>query len=54
MRSGGTTVPISNAKLIGDQINFTARGVKYSGHVSGNSMEGDSGNGKWTATRVGS
>jgi hypothetical protein len=28
--------------------------VKYSGHVRGNSMEGESGNGKWSATRAGS
>jgi precorrin-6B methylase 2 len=51
--SGGTTTPI-NGKLNGEQIDFTAGGVKYSGHVKGNSIEGESSNGKWTATRAGS
>jgi hypothetical protein len=54
MRSGGTSAPISNAKLSGDQINFTAGGVKYSGLVKGNSMQGESSKGKWSATRTGS
>jgi len=54
IRSGATTTPITDAKLKGDQINFTAGGIKYSGQVKGNSMDGESGNGRWTATRVGS
>jgi hypothetical protein len=54
MRSGATTSPISDAKLNGEQINFTAGGVKYSGVVKGNAMEGESSKGKWSATRAGS
>jgi hypothetical protein len=53
MSSGGTTTPITDTTLSGDQISFTARGVKFSGHVRGNTIEGDSGNGKWRASRVG-
>jgi Methyltransferase domain len=53
MRSGGTTTPITDTKLNGDHINFTAGGVKYSGQVNGGSMVGESSNGRWTATRVG-
>jgi hypothetical protein len=54
MRSNGTTTAVSGAKLNGDQISFTAGDVKYSGTVSGNSMEGESSMGKWNATRAGS
>jgi hypothetical protein len=54
IRSGGKTTSISDGKLNGEHISFTAAGVKYSGNVRGNSMEGQSGNGKWSATRGGS
>jgi Methyltransferase domain len=54
LRSGSTTTKISDGKLHGDQISFTAAGIKYSGHVMGNVMEGESGKGKWRASRVGS
>jgi len=53
MRSGGATTPITDTKLSGDQISFAAGGVKFGGRVRGNTMEGDSGNGKWSVTRVG-
>ena len=53
VRSGATTTPITDAKLNGEHISFTAGRVKYSGRVSGNSMDGESSNGKWTATRAG-
>jgi len=53
IRSGATTTPITNAKLNGENISFTAGRVKYSGRVRDNSMDGESGNGKWTATRAG-
>jgi precorrin-6B methylase 2 len=49
---GGTE--ISDGKLRGDEISFTASGVTYTGKVSGNSMSGNmSGgrNGAWTATK---
>ena len=45
---------ISEGKLHGDEISFTAGGVKYTGKVTGNSMSGNmSGgrNGAWTATK---
>ncbi|MDH3443006.1 MAG: class I SAM-dependent methyltransferase [Deltaproteobacteria bacterium] len=54
IRSGGKTAKISNGELRGDQIKFTAGGVKYSGHVEGNVIEGASDKGKWRATRAGS
>ena len=54
IRSGATTTPITDARLNGERISFTAGRVKYSGRVSGNSMDGESSNGKWTATRAGS
>jgi SAM-dependent methyltransferase len=54
IRSGGMIAQIANAKLNGEHIDFTAGGVKYSGVVRGNSIDGESSNGKWTATRAGS
>jgi SAM-dependent methyltransferase len=53
IRSGGTIATIADGKLNGETINFSAGGIKYSGNVKGNSMEGQLGNGRWTATRVG-
>jgi SAM-dependent methyltransferase len=52
MRSGAITTQITDGKLNGDRINFTAGGAKYSGVVTGNSIDGQSGNSKWTATRA--
>ena len=54
IRSGGTTTPVADAKLNGEEINFSAGGIKYSGIVKGSSIEGESSSGKWTATRAGS
>lgn len=48
------STPISDGKLRGDEITFTAGGVEYTGHVNGNAIQGagPNGNGKaWTATR---
>ena len=57
LRSGNNTAQITNGKLNGDQITFTAGGAQYTSHVSGNSIEGTvkggSNNGKWRATRAG-
>jgi len=53
LRNGNVTAPISNAKMLGDQISFTAGGVQYTGHVNGNTMEGSAGGNKWSATRAG-
>ena len=49
--SGGAT-PISNGKMKGEEISFTAGGKTYTGRVTGNKMEGTiAGGGKWQATR---
>ena len=54
LKNGANTVQISNGKLHGDQIAFTAGGVQYSGHVNGNTMEGNNNSGaSWKATRAG-
>jgi SAM-dependent methyltransferase len=53
---GGTSTPIVNGKLRGEQISFSAGGNEYSGRVNGDSISGAvksaSGNSDWTATRV--
>ena len=50
--SGGKSAAISDARMRGDEITFTAGGVKYTGRVSGNRMSGTTPDGKsWTATR---
>ena len=51
LKNGSATTPI-NGKLNGDQISFTAGNASYTGHVSGNSIEGTVGGGKWNATRT--
>jgi SAM-dependent methyltransferase len=54
LKNGSNSVPISNGKLNGDEISFTAAGVRYNGRVNGNTMEGRSNPGaSWKATRVG-
>jgi hypothetical protein len=45
---------ISDGRLRGDDITFTAGGAKYSGKVNGNSMSGNvsgGSGGKWSASR---
>jgi hypothetical protein len=45
---------ISDGKLHGDEITFSAGGAKYTGHVNGNSIQGTvsgGSNGSWSATR---
>jgi hypothetical protein len=52
--AGGKSTPISNAKIRGDQIVFTAGGSEYSGRVKGQTMAGrvkGMSSGAWTATR---
>jgi hypothetical protein len=55
LKSGNVTAPIANGKLQGDQISFSAGGSQYTGHVSGNAIEGTFQSGKnnvkWNATR---
>jgi SAM-dependent methyltransferase len=52
---GNVTAVISEARMKGDQISFTAAGTQYTGRVNGNTIEGDykggDGSGKWTATK---
>jgi phospholipid N-methyltransferase len=54
---GKSRVPISNGKLNGDQISFTIGDARYTGQVSGNTMQGTfttgAKTGPWSATRVG-
>jgi precorrin-6B methylase 2 len=57
LKSGNVAAPITNGKLNGDQISFTAGGVQYTGRVSGNTIEGTmksgGSNSNWNATRAG-
>jgi hypothetical protein len=56
-KSDRTVAQVTNGKLRGDQISFTAGGVQYTGRVNGDTIKGTmkSGNGTsdFTATRVG-
>jgi hypothetical protein len=56
LHSGANALPVTNGKLSGDQINFNVGNDKYTGRVSGNTMQGTFESGgittKWTATRV--
>jgi SAM-dependent methyltransferase len=55
LTSGGTRTDITEGRLRGDQITFTAGGRTYSGRITGNRMEiTPSGGGALTATRAGS
>jgi hypothetical protein len=54
LRSGSNTTPVTNGRLRGDQISFTAGNAEYSGRVNGNTIEGTvkgSSSGSWSATR---
>jgi Methyltransferase domain len=54
LRSGNVSTPITNGRLNGDQISFTAGGNQYTGYVNGNVMEGSVGSGGgWKASRAG-
>jgi SAM-dependent methyltransferase len=57
LKSGAKTVPVTNGKLTGDVISFTVGNTRYTGRVSGNTMQGNLESGgnssKWTATRAG-
>ena len=43
--------PISNARMRGSDITFTAGGVQYTGRVNGNSIQGN-GSDSWTASKI--
>jgi len=55
LAAGNVTAVISDAKMNGEQIAFTAAGTQYTGRVSGNAMsgtyKGSAGSGSWTATK---
>ena len=57
LKSGSQSTPITNGRLSGDQISFSAGGAQYTGRVSGNAIEGTvksgGSNGRWSATRAG-
>jgi SAM-dependent methyltransferase len=48
--AGGAMLPVTNGRLRGDQIAFTAGGTEYVGRVNGDAMEG--GDGAWRAVRA--
>ena len=51
--AGGKSMQISDGKLNGDRITFSAAGARYSGRVNGNVMEGSlSSGGTWKANRT--
>jgi predicted RNA methylase len=53
LKTGDRTVMITNARMRGDQITFTAGSAKYTGRVNGKTMEGTvsgASSGKWSAT----
>ncbi|MBX9589460.1 MAG: class I SAM-dependent methyltransferase [Hyphomonadaceae bacterium] len=56
LRTGNVIAPITNGKVTGDRIAFTAGGAQYAGVVNGNSIEGTSqagsGETRWQATRA--
>ena len=55
LKTGNVIAPITQGRMNGDQIAFTAGDTQYTGSVKGNSMEGTSKAGsteaKWQATR---
>jgi hypothetical protein len=56
IRSGNVSTPITNGRLRGDQISFSAGGAQYTGTVNGNDIEGNVKGGtdsNWRATRTG-
>jgi SAM-dependent methyltransferase len=54
LKSGERSTPITNGRLRGDQISFSAAGADYNGRVSGNRIEGSVKSGGnatgWSAT----
>lgn len=54
LRDGPVSLPISDARLDGTRIRFTAGGKRYSGEVTGNQMRGTiDGGGAWSASQAG-
>ena len=57
LNSGANNAAITNGRLSGDQISFTAGDAEYTGHVSGNAVQGTfrsgGSTGTWSAARTG-
>jgi hypothetical protein len=54
LATGNVSAPITNGKLSGDNISFSAAGKEYTGKVSGTAMAGTvKGGGNWNAVRAG-
>jgi len=54
LSSGGKKIPITKARLHGDQITFVADNTEYTGRVKGSTMQGvvkGAASGTWTANR---
>jgi hypothetical protein len=52
LTTGNVVAPLTDGKLRGDEISFTAAGTQYTGKVTGDSMSGrKAGGGEWRATR---
>ena len=55
LKNGNVIAPVTNGKLTGDQIAFTAAGTRYTGTVNGNAIDGKSNEGgkdaAWKATK---
>ncbi len=56
LKTGNVIAPITNGKMSGDRIAFSAGGTQYTGTVAGNAIDGASKAGgaeaKWQASRV--
>ena len=55
LKSGAGTAEVSNGKLRGDEITFSAGGSEYTGRVNGNTMQGSvkgAMSGAWRATKA--
>jgi hypothetical protein len=50
LKTGNVIAPITDGRLDGDRITFTAAGKQYTGIVKGNAIEGE---GNWRATKQG-
>lgn len=52
IKNGNVITPVTNGKLKGDEISFTAGGTEYTGKVNGTTIEGTTKSGeKWQAKR---
>lgn len=56
LSTGGTSAPIGNGRLRGEEISFMVGEAQYTGRVTGNTMQGvyrsGGSTGAWSATRV--